>query len=412
MKIIELRPDSKLLKSNFDGYKLSLEPIPVLKQENVGVDRVLPDSSEYSFLHSSLYQLHNHLVADPWLTNTAYFLDSSSTIQKIQYDANVGKLKQSVPVFRCAIKRISGSGGVYNGEFRFISEKFALLSDGVGNLRILETGDRQKSTEWKSQQTLQPLNGTGFIIRDAKLAIEGGEKIVHCLLLHIEQLDGKFQNIVDWLTLKQDEAGKCWEETGRRTIQGKGSFHYLSLDPKCKSIVYSSNHGYKFTSDTFNEIVEEPTESAMEKLEQDDNVNAFTWTQSGEDIAISFKRVSEATKDRYSVKSELRRVEVKFDSEVLISGDLFAEVDSDLTTWTLENDFMQLNLVKKDSDLIWPYLIPGGPPSGDQQSEMPSNAPISDLNSQMEDCDYGDEGQQDEEFFIGELRNFSTFSRL
>lgn len=63
MKIIELRPDSKLLKSNFDGYKLSLEPIPILKLENISKPhQVAADSAtEYSFLHSSLFQLHNHL---------------------------------------------------------------------------------------------------------------------------------------------------------------------------------------------------------------------------------------------------------------------------------------------------------------------------------------------------------------
>lgn len=31
VKLIELRPDRNLIKSNFDGYKLSLEPVPVTK---------------------------------------------------------------------------------------------------------------------------------------------------------------------------------------------------------------------------------------------------------------------------------------------------------------------------------------------------------------------------------------------
>lgn len=418
MKIVELRPDSKLLKSNFDGYKLSLEPIPVLKLENIPTpDQVLADSSsEFSFLHSSLFQLHNHLVADPWLHNTAYYVDSSTTIQKVQYDANTGKLKQLVPVFRASIKRILGSGGIYNCDFKFISEKYAVLSDGVGSLNIIDTGDRQKNDEWKSVQAIQPLNGNGFIIQDAKFTVDKGEKFIHALLLHVEQIDGKFHNIINWITLKQGEGAKSWEESARRSMQGKGSLYYLSLDPKCKSIVYSSNHEYKYTLDTVNEIVEEMiTEAATEILQVGDSENVFRWNQNGEDVIITFNRTADATKDQFSVKCQQGHIEVKFQSEVLLSSDLFADVDTDLTTWSLENDSMQLNLVKKDSELIWPYLIPGGPPmdaSNDKQPSLLSNVPVSDLNSQMEDCDYGDEGHQDEEFFIGEFSSFCSCHQI
>lgn len=408
MKIIELRPDPKLLKNNFDGYKLSLEPIPILKLENVNKpDHVEADTNcEYSFLHSSLFQLHNHLVADPWLHNTAYYLDETSTIQKIQYDGSTGKLKPCQPVFRCAIKRIQGSGGIYNCDFKFISEKYAVFSDGIGNLRILETGDRQKSDEWKSIQVLQPLNNDGFIIQDSKFAIDKGEKFIHLLLLHIEQIDGKFHNIIDWITLRQAEGSKTWEETARRTIVGKGNLHYLSLDPKCTCIVYSSNHEYKYTLDTVNEIIEElPIAPGIENLQVEDSVSAFKWTQTGEDITINFNRALDAEKVDFNVKCLSNHIEVKYKLESLINSELFSEIDIDLTTWSLESDSLQLNLIKKDPEIFWPYLIPGGPPmdiGNDKPSELLSNAPVSDLNAQMEECDYGDEGLQDDEYFIGE----------
>lgn len=32
-KIVELRPDRNLIRNNFDGYKLSLDPVPLLRQE-------------------------------------------------------------------------------------------------------------------------------------------------------------------------------------------------------------------------------------------------------------------------------------------------------------------------------------------------------------------------------------------
>lgn len=58
MKIVELRPDSKLLKGNFDGYKLSLEPIPILKQENIPVDVSSFNSPLSYFKYSYLIPSH------------------------------------------------------------------------------------------------------------------------------------------------------------------------------------------------------------------------------------------------------------------------------------------------------------------------------------------------------------------
>lgn len=206
-----------------------------------------------------------------------------------------------------------------------------------------------------------------------------------------------------------------WEETARRVIQGKGSLHYLSLDPKCKSIVYSSNHEYKFTLDTVNEIITEVAAEPMtENPQKEESESPFKWTQDVEDITINFKRVPDSTKDQYNVKCQKSHIEVKCEAELLVDSDLFAEVDTDLTTWSLENDFMQLNLVKKDADLIWPYLTPGGPMQDVNSEKHPelNNAPISDLNSQMEECDYGDEGHQDEEFFIGNFKLFNLNKNL
>lgn len=224
-------------------------------------------------------------------------------------------------------------------------------------------------------------------------------------MVHIEQDDGKFFNVVNWITLKQPEGSKSWEEVARRTLKGKGSLHYLSLDPQCKSVVYSSNHAYKFTADSVNEVIEEaPVESAIENLQVDDSENAFAWTQKGEDITISFKKIPDATKSLFNVESLQSHIKVKYESEFLINSDLFAEVDVDLTNWTLEKDFMQLSLVKRNADLIWPYLIPGGPPmeaNSDKQPELLNTAPVVDFNSQMEDCDF-DGLREDEEFFIGE----------
>lgn len=412
MKVIDLRPDSKLLKTNFDSYKLSLEATPILKQENIKSPlKVKLGSDQYSLYHSTLYQLHNHLVADQWLSNTVYYVSSEHSIEKIQYDSNAGKLKaiESCYNFNPDRERIEG---IYNGEIKFISEKYALVSDGTGNLQIIDTGDRQKGDEWRKLEVLQPLSDddVGFILQDAKFKVDKGEKLIHCLLLHIAQVDDKFNNIINWIVIKEETATKKWKCIERRTLQGHGCLFYLSLDVHCQAIIYSSNHPFKYTFDNVNEIIEEIPREDLKEVQMEETVYPFSWSQKGEDITINFKTIEGVTKDEYHVKCLQSNIEVKCGEEVLISSDIFAEVDTDLTTWTLENNFLQLNLVKKQPELIWPYLIPSGPvetTSANDKNNPPFNSqPVADLNAQMEECDYGDNGEENDEYFIGKFTNF------
>lgn len=408
MKVIDLRPDSKLLVPNFDSYKLSLDPTPILKNENILKPRKIKlDSNQYSLHHTTLFQLQNHLVPDPWLSYTCYYITNDNTVEKISYDINTGRLKETTPVFKFSPNR-ELIEGIYNAELKFISEKYAVLSDGTGNLTLIETGDRQKGDEWKKVENFQPLSDeeTSFILQDAKFKIEKGEKVIHCILLHIKQIDEKFNNVINWISIKEEGNTKKWSVADRRTIQGRGSLFYLSLDVHCQAIVYSSNHEFKYTFDSVNEVIEEIPREDLKNVQNEPTVYKFQWSQKEEDITINFNIIPGATKDDYSVKCHQSNIEVKCLDEVLISSDTFAEIDTELTTWSLENDFLQLNLIKKQPELIWPYLIPSGPleSTGGDKNSQPFNAqPVSDLNSQIEECDFGDNGQDNNEYFIERL---------
>lgn len=413
MKVIDLRPDPKLLAPRFDAYKLSLEPIAILRVENIKkVFKVSPNlSSEYSFLHSMLYSMQNHLIPDPWLSNSAYYIDESLAVNKIFYDSTAGKLNKTLTsVFKYKNgKTQNESGGIYNAEIKFVSEKYALISDGTGSLLLIDTGDRQRSDEWKQIDSLKPLDdGKGFIIQDAKFTIDNGEKVIHCLLLHVEQSEDKFYNFVDWITFKEESGTKKWSSIARRTIKGKGILYYLSLDIHCTSIVYSSNHQYKFIYDDVNEIVAEEAkeDEASNEIQSDESVNTFQWSQNEEDIVVNFNPIPSSTKEMYKIKCLQSHIEVKCNDEILVDSDLFAEIDVDLTTWTIENESLQLNLIKKCPELIWPYLTPSGPsenPSNDKNMKLLASQPVTDLNSQMEECDFGDDGNDSEEYLIEQL---------
>lgn len=406
MHIIELRADPKLLKNNFDGYKLNLDPIPILKHEltessKPEIKRPNISDSQYSFLHQELFMFHNHLAVDPWLSRTAYFIDDAWKVQRVQYDVDTGKLKPPSSVFKIAKK--SRNPNDYNCDLKFVSEKFALLSDGKGNLFLFDTGDRLKNTEWKMLFTCQALDqeDQGFLIEDVKLQIESEVKNIHCILRWIQQSENEFETVLNWIVLKQGPEG--WKKHSTRTLKGKGSCYYASLDPKCQGIVLSGKNTFKFIQDSINPIKEPEQEKQEEKNPQSEpSVENFSWTQNDEDITVNFKEIQGAETEDFHVKCESKRMEVSYKTEVLVSSDLFGEIDVDLTTWSLQNNFLQVTLIKKDPSLIWPLLIPGGPfenHDNKQSQHLLNSEPVTHLGDQTDECDVA-EGE--DEYFIGE----------
>lgn len=73
-KLFDLRPQKSLLDASFEGYKLSLEPLAVYRHElPVGVHHLQPSEEQYSYEHAKTFGFHNHLHADLWHTDGAYF---------------------------------------------------------------------------------------------------------------------------------------------------------------------------------------------------------------------------------------------------------------------------------------------------------------------------------------------------
>lgn len=66
--------------------------------------------------------------------------------------------------------------------------------------------------------------------------------------------------------------------------------------------------------------------------------------------------------------------------------------------------------MKQNPNLVWPFFIPGGP---NENAARPNrfSAPLSNLTSQIEECDFGLNGS-DDEFFIGKFTVNDFFNFL
>lgn len=360
--ILDLRPSHLLLNPNFDGYKLSLEPVPVLKTELVASPRrMFTSDDQYTFLHAKLFSLHNHLFRDPWLEYSCYFIDENWTLQNVRYDTTTGKLSSIKAVHK--IPKPDAGRGDYNASLSFVSEKFCVFGDGCGGLNIFNTGDRYRVEEWKTIFTDAILeNSHPFVIQDARWEIINNIHQIQCLLLSVQQQTGdndeKFEAVLDWIVIKRDAQSNTWSKSHVRQLKGKTLPEYCVLEPKCNGLLLSADQKFQFTFDA-----ENPIEKPTERKESNDDVSngqneesdkaesknhPFNWTQSDEDITIVFDIPTDTSKQDIKVICDGTNLQVHLKNKPLLNEELFQKVDKDLTTWNLVsnlfgNDFLSKN---------------------------------------------------------------------
>lgn len=341
--IIDFRPSHLLLNPNFDGYKLSLGPVPILKTElNATPRRTFTNDDQYTFLHAKLFSLHNHLISDPWLDYSCYFIDENWTIQNVYYETTTGKLGSVKAVHKVPTPN-TGTGD-YNASLTFVSEKFCVFGDGCGGLKIFNTGDRYRVEEWKTvfTDTIQE-SPVPFVVQDARWEIIDNIHQIHCLLLSVQQSndsdDDKFNAVLDWIVIKRDSQANTWNKSHVRQLKGKTLPEYCVLEPKCNGILISADRKFEFIFDTVNPIEAPKEESAVEEMatgiDKEEEKHIFNWTQNDEDVTIHFNIPHETNKQDIKVICNGTNLHVRHKNDSVLNADLFQSVDKDLTTWNL-----------------------------------------------------------------------------
>jgi len=123
----------------------------------------------------------------------------------------------------------------------------------------------------------------------------------------------------------------------------------------------------------------------------------YRWTQTNENVHIRFEVPTTATKEDFSVISTNTSVEVKYLDEVLLTGQLYASLNEDFTSWTFEAEGMEgLEVtLSKDERKHWPRLLA----QGEDGDEGAAPLPIPNLEDPIEECDLG---LVDEDIKMGE----------
>ncbi|KAF9412681.1 hypothetical protein HW555_008889 [Spodoptera exigua] len=404
--LIELRPNRRLLDHDFEGYKLNLQALPHFSHQLLEpVDKVYPDEVQYSFVHAKLFALHNHLVLDYWdYVLNFYYIDREQKIRRVCFDnTNQSFHNQVVYDVPAHVERRSGH---FNLCLSFPSESVAVVSDGTGYLHIVDTGARNRPSgrnqEWQTVQSSLILGeGKYFIIMDSRMQEKDNIETLHCLLQSVEQNESHFDSVLTWVTFDKEDQG--WKQMSFRQVQGKGIVHYAAIETSCTALYIASDNTFKFTLDSEKEIVKPSMETPRTII--------YTWLQTTEDITITLKLEPNFNKTLLIVSVTPLQIKVTYAGKTFVDGKLNHKVDSELTTWNVqENGQVDLLLTKSES-MLWDNLVEGGDPNGEQimdaslveeahrrlahlcaETEVMADSAVPGLSTQeLEECDAASE---------------------
>lgn len=339
--IVNLRPSHSLLNPNFDGYKLSLDPVPVLRSPlPTPLRRVFTNDEQYTFLHAKLFSLHNHLFRDAWLPYSGYFVDENWTVQSVRYDTTTGTLGTVKSVLK--LPKSNSDRNEYNPSACFVSEKYCVLSDGCGSLKIIDTGDRFRNEEWKAIYSETVFEkSVPFVVQDARIEIVDNVRHIHCLLLSVqEKTDGsdddkRYEAIIDWVRLTKENESNVWNKNHLRRLRGKSLPDYCVLETKSCGILLSADQRFEFVFDTEHPLeVVDPASANANKSDNGNEAN-FTWTQTDEDVTVQFHVSLDSSKSDIKIVCSGSKLHVYHRNVTLLDAVLFRAIDNDLTTWDL-----------------------------------------------------------------------------
>nr|CAH7713262.1 unnamed protein product [Callosobruchus chinensis] len=354
--LIELKPKRNLLDPNFDGYKLSLKQIPIKKKElQNAVDRVLLNPNQFSVLQAKLIGLHNFLVGDyNEESDSVYFVDNEWNVCKSSLNPVTEELVDPVILWQVPDKEQRKSGD-YNISMKFVAADLMVIADGRGTLYIVNTGNRNNNETFTACFSEEVVGSQEpFVIIDA--VVKEGERSqeLHVLLLTIKQESceqkEKFISVLHWITLTKVE-NEDWAQTALKQLKSKGLIQYAAFEKTCDALYIVSEDECKFTLNSDNPVKNDQTEANAPK--------AYQWTQTLEEITVKIPLADNVTKNQINVITEPAKLEIKHEANILARGDLYQRIDSNLTTWNIEENILKVTLNKSENGLMWPELIKG-----------------------------------------------------
>ncbi|XP_038197688.1 nudC domain-containing protein 1 isoform X2 [Arvicola amphibius] len=360
-----LRVKRPLLDPRFEGYKLSLEPLPCYQLElDAAVAEVKLRDDQYTLEHMHAFGMYNYLHCDAWYQDSVYYIDNLGRIMNltVMLDTALGKPRE---VFRLPTD-LTAYDNRLCASIHFTSPTWVTLSDGTGRLYVIGTGDRGNNPD-KWEIMFNEELGNPFIIIHSISLLKAEEHSVAMLLLRIEkeELDMKgsgFYVSLEWVTVsKKNEDSKKYEITKHHVLRGKSVPHYAAIEPDGNGLMLVSYTSFKVTS-VAQDLGESMDEDRPEKIKEP----LYYWQQTDDDLTVTVRLPENCVKEDIEIRFLPDNISVMLKDVQVLEGKLYSSIDHESSAWTIkENDSLEITLIKKNEGLMWPELV-----VGDKQGEL------------------------------------------
>ena len=380
-------PDRELLNVQFEGYKLSDDPLTQIHAKLTDPVRVAKlKEDEFSYQYVRAYTLHNHLHHDPSDPRSVYWCSNKGYVIKATIAGD------SISTERVFSFSKSEAARQANFSMSFVSTEMGIACAGDDTVILFKRemsanaveGTVSETPEQWSIQTTVTVGDSGrpvvvitaapgemckhvdilcaellFDTEASAAADEAGMALISYKWVRIylgessvnEEGGGKFESKTIWevhskshtlyAAFQQEATSKMPQLLFMSETEPKTTY---PLEPDTSSI-----NGPHSKSDKNNgteldrcedEEEEEPDRHHGLGFKEDENEGkTYTWDQSEEDVVISFQLAEDVAKGDVCVTIEPPEVVVGLtDGSSLLRGQLTHAIDLDGTTWTMEKN--------------------------------------------------------------------------
>lgn len=362
-----VHPNKELLNVNFQGYKLAEEPLELIQSElPCPVSAVKLKEGEFSYQHTKVQALHNHLHSDPSDPSSVYWCARDGSIRKTSL-SEAGSLSVHTVLTLPQMTSCSAEDRA-NVTMEFVSTHMGVVCAGGNEVEVFSRDKRNGSEKWTILKSFTTSEDTPTMLVCACLGAAGKYTDILCA----ELSNTTTTTTRNWretsVTYKWLRVGfkinpmltqPSSEDVGDFSVVAAFQSKSLALYTAFQHHPASAEQQLLFGSETTPLFDSTPTgpekedQGAAGNMEQDKNLfdesvlhrgldykeEDYQWTQSETDVAIQFHLPPEIHKRDISCVISAEELVVGFsDGTTLLRGDLVHTIDPDASTWTIQSD--------------------------------------------------------------------------
>ena len=372
---VELRPDRKLIDSNFDSYKLSLVSLPSYKTDiQGGVYRVIPGDSDVGYEKIRCLTLHNYLVLDPWNKDDVYYIDSSGCIRRFHIPLEA-HMQCSKVVFSLGSDMVTRKK-ILPPSFYFPSATLCVVCDGSGTTFLLDTGLRseQSFNVWNIIYIDDDKGSPSMICHAVHRTIEKDDasmSYLDCLFMKFQEQCNKetseatMKVQLEWASFSKGNTDEEYTVCEVKHFYGKSTPMYAVLSTDCSELHIAASSPFQFKPAWDNEVDEEIDELQDEDDEAKDVPPPYTWKQNTEDVIIyvNLPPDTPSTSIIYSLNAKNLSLAIKESQEgepkVILQGELYLDADPECSSWIIVDNQLEVTLQKRVEGRSWLTVVEG-----------------------------------------------------